>query len=575
MVVSGSSPAYEMTVERDVEAEMPDGTRLVVDVYRPDADGSFPAVLTMTPYGKDIEDSDVAPRPYGEGAGEFAMIEGTNSEFWARRGYAHVIADVRGTGKSEGQYNNILSEREAEDGYYLVEWMADQSWCDGSIGMVGISYLAIIQYIVAATQPPHLEAIFPHDGWGDSYRDIMYHGGIQSAFFKLQTAVSDHSPAIVSRDLFDEEELESKVADLLSDDETNVNKSPLLKEVLTVPEVNPIWFDMLLNREDAEFWQGRRPASVMDQIDVPVYLGSEMHKYPVCMHLPGAAHWGWENIESETKLAFRPKVPKRPFKGDYHQEMLRWYDYHLKGIDNGVMDEPPVQIWVRGADRFRYADEWPLRSETQWKEYYLQYPGRLRSDGPPPADEPTTALEYEAQPPGAIFGTNAASGEPDHVSFTTDPFESDTEVVGPMALYLHASIDTTDAHFIAVVKDVEPDGTNRILTRGWLKASHRELDAEQSERWRPYHPHTDPQPVEPGAIERYAIEIQPIANRFEAGHRLQLEIWPMDYPAEDYYDQTLLWGRVHHIPHGEDVTYDLYHDSSRPSHLLLPVVDES
>jgi putative CocE/NonD family hydrolase len=298
-----------------------------------------------------------------------------------------------------------------------------------------------------------------------------------------------------------------------------------------------------------------------------------MHKYPVCMHLPGAAYWCWENIVSETKLALRSSVPKRPFKKYYHQEMLRWYDYHLKGIDNGVMDEPPVQIWVRGADRFRYADEWPLRSETEWREYYLRYPGRLDEEGPP-ADEPTSVLEYEAQPPGAMVGTNAAGGQPEHLSFTSAPFEQDTEVVGPLALYLWAALDTTDGHFIATVKDVEPDGSNRILTRGWLKASHRELDEAKSGRWRPYHPHTDPEPVEPGAVNRYAIEIQPIANLFEAGHQLELEIWPMDYPAEDYYDQTLLWGRVHHIPHGEDVTYDIHHDSSRPSHLLVPVVDE-
>lgn len=567
-----STPEYEMKVEQDVSVPMPDGVELVVDVHRPAAEGRYPALLTMTPYGKQVEQVDVEPLAYGEGAAEFAMVEGSDSKFWAERGYVHVIADTRGCGKSSGEYHNLLSDQAAQDGHDLVEWMASQDWCTGKIGMVGISYLAIIQYLVAAKNPPHLEAIFPHDGWGDTYRDIMYHGGIQSAFFTLEGVIAHHSPVMVSESIHGDD-LDDRVAELLEDESYNLSKSPMLREVLNVPEINPIWFDILVNREDNEFWQSRRPAATMDQIEVPVHLGSEMHHYPVCMHLPGAAHWGWENIQSEKKLAFQPAVPKRPFKEDYHEELLRWYDYHLKDIETGVMDEPPVKVWVRGAEEFHYSNEWPLLEETEWTEYHLGYGGRLRSSGPSPSSEPPSVLEYETNPPSAIYGTAPVGGEPDHLRWTSEPIGERTRVIGPITLRLFAALDTTDGHFIAVLKHRYPDGSNQIISRGWLKASHRAIDEARCEQWRPVHPHTDPEPVVPGEITQYDIAIQPIATEFEAEDRLELELWPSDFPSEDYYDETLLWGRVHHLPFGEDVTYEIYHDAAYPSHLQLPVLN--
>jgi putative CocE/NonD family hydrolase len=129
---------YKMQVANDVCAKMRDGVKLACDIYRPDAKGKFPAILTMLPYCKDVQALKITPRPFNS---EYASLEKGNSEFLVARGYAHVVADIRGSGKSEGNYD-IMSKKEQEDGYDLVEWIAEQPWCDGNVGMIGISYPA-------------------------------------------------------------------------------------------------------------------------------------------------------------------------------------------------------------------------------------------------------------------------------------------------------------------------------------------------------------------------------------------------------------------------------------------------
>jgi len=561
----GSKPIYKIKVEKDVYVKMRDGVRLAVDIYRPDAPGNFPALLSMHPYCKDIEELNL-PRPVKGLIIEFVIVEAGDHEFWASRGYTHVIADVRGTGKSEGEFCNLISEIEQQDGYDLVEWIAQQPWCNGNVGMLGISYLAFTQYLVAAKQPPHLKAIFPHDGWADTYRDIMYHGGIPSIFFQImQNIVAARKAVPASKTMYSEEELNRRVEELKKDEAANINKNPLLYTVLTLPEVYPISFDFLLNQVDGPFYWERCPAAKMDKIKIPTYLGSSMHTKDVTMHLPGAV-WGWERIEAPKKLAFRPDVTERPFH-EFHDEILRWYDYWLKGIDTGIMDEPPVKIWVRGAERWRYEHEWPLLSKTKWTKYYLRK-DNLLEDNSAETEEPPDRFNYKPALP-AMLGI-PISPKPEYITYATQPFKQDIEITGPIALYLHASLSSDDGDFIVVVKDVNPDGSGFSLTRGWLKASHREVDKDKSKPWKPHHPHTSPVPVTPGEVNEYAIGIQPISNLFKAGHKIQLEIWPCDYPAESYHDWTLYWGCAHHIPYGKEATYEIHHTPEHPSHILLP-----
>lgn len=559
----GSKPVYKMKSEKNLYVKVRDGISIACDVYHPDAEGKFPALLGMSPYGKDVQMLKVPGKP--RLSAEWGNIEAGDTEFFVTRGYAHVLADVRGTGYSEGSYD-ICQRKEQEDGYDLVEWIARQPWCDGNVGMLGVSYYAFIQYLVAAQQPPHLKAIFPHDGWADMYRDISHHGGILMhgwlPYFNNVILAWNNMPA--SKKLYDPEELK-RLVEKWKNNEV-VNKSHFLYNCLLFPQYLPLVFDWLINEHDGPYYQERSAYTKFDKIKIPTYLGTEFSEYPVIMHLPGAFK-GWAGINAPKKLAVRPTTPKVPFF-EFHDEILRWYDYWLKGIDTGIMSEPPIKIWVRGADEWRYGDDWPLR-DTRWTNFYLRFQKLLKEQPPSDGETPDT---FTHKPVFPITGRGTPiQPAPEYLSYTGDALEKDLEVVGPVALYVYASLSGDDADFIVKLKDVSPDGSEFVLSRGWLKASHREIDPDKSKPWQPYHPHTRSIPVVPGEINEYAIEIRPIANLFKKGHKIKLEIMGCDYPL-DKDDLTLSWPQWSHLSHDKEVSYQIYHSPQYPSRLVLPVM---
>ena len=560
----GSKPIYKKSVEKNVYVEMRDGIKLACDIYRPDAEGRFPALLGMSPYGKDIQALKLPPKPRHKS--EWGTIEAGDTEFFVSRGYVHVINDVRGTGYSEGKYD-ICQMKEQEDGYDLVEWIAQQPWCNGNVGMLGISYFALIQYLVAAQQPPHLKAIFPHDGWTDMYRDVSHQGGIlMHGWLPMQLIPRllgwNATPASLS--MYKEEELERLVERWKNN--KVVKEHVDIYNSLLFPHYKPLLFDWLINEFDGPYYWERSAHTKFDKINIPTYLGSEVHAYPVAMHLPGAFS-GWAGIKAPKKLAIRPTVPEVPFH-EFHDEILRWYDYWLKGLDTGIMDEPPIKIWVTEANMWKYADEWPL-PETKWTNYYLSSTN-LNNENPPATEEAPDSFTHKPVMPLTRL-SSPLDPMPDYLSYTTEVLKEDTEVIGHIALYLFASISGDDADFIVKVKDVRPDGSESTLTRGWLKASHRELDMERSKPWQPYHPHRRAEPVAPGEICEYALAIQPISNLFRKGHRIKLEIWGFDYPS-DPVDLTLSWPVWSHLSYEKAVSYKIYHSPKYPSRLLLPII---
>jgi putative CocE/NonD family hydrolase len=560
-----SQPIYKMKVEKNVYVKMRDGIRIACDIYRPNAEGRFPALLGMSPYGKDIQALELpsAPRMNVEWSG----VEAGDTEFFVSRGYVHVIADVRGSAFSEGKYD-ICQKKEQEDGYDLVEWIAQQPWCDGNVGMLGISYFAFTQLLVAAQQPPHLKAIFPHDAWGDMYRDISHQGGIflhgWVPWFNYIIVHRHASPASIS--MYGEEELRRLVEKWKNNQV--VNKSCYIYNALLFPEYMPLLFDWLINEFDGPYYWERSAYTKYNKIKIPTYLGSEMFEYPVSMHLPGAFS-AWAGINAPKKLAIRPTIPKIKFY-EFHDEILRWYDHWLKGIDTGIMDGPPIKIWVRGANDWKFSNDWPL-PETKWVNYYLRIQNELRENPPAEGETPDS---FTHKPVFPITGRGRPLDPlPSYLSYTTDALREDLEIIGPIALYLHASVSGDDADFIVKLKDVSPDGSEFVLTRGWLKASHRELDKEKSKPWQPFHPHTGAKPVIPGEINEYAIEIRPISNLFRKGHKIKLEIWGCDYPA-DPVDMTLSWPHFSHISLDKEVSYKIYHGPQFQSRLVLPIIAE-
>lgn len=554
-----------MQVAKNVYVPMRDGVHLTVDIYRPDAEGKFPALLAMSPYGKEIQSLPIPPQPRETSPLWDGCIEAGDTEYIVAHGYVHVIADVRGTGYSEGEYVGLFSKQEAVDGYDLVEWIAQQPWCDGNVGMIGISYFAMIQIFIAAEQPPHLKAIFPFDpAWMDTYRRI-YTGGILSTFLYGLWDGRDGDSGFAPRNVVSammktlpKPEVDRLFEEALSNPDIRCYSN--FYHLLKYPQKNPIFVDFLLNPNDGPFYWERSPHTKFDRVKIPVYTGHVMSAHPA--GVDGAIS-AYLEIDAPKKILLPPPVPlERPYH-QYHDELIRWYDYWFKGIDNGIMNEPPIKLFVTVANEWRYEHEWPL-ARTKWTKLYLRPWGRLSPEPETKSDEPS----YFVQQPLYI------SGKKEPVKYLSPPLPEDTEITGPLALYLYASIDQDDTNWILELNDVDEYGNKllRPVSRGYLKASHRALDESKSKPWRPEHLHTNPEPVVPGEIYEYAIDLVPCAHLFKAGHRMELEIASMDSPWDSVLARS---AGEYHICSSKTTLHKIYHDKGHPAHLLLAVIPKT
>ena len=563
MSANGSQKKYTMTDDRDVFVPMRDGVGVAVDIFRPDSDEKFPALLGMSPYGKGIQSMTVPYQPPHSPI-HHTPIEAGDPEYFASRGYVQVIADVRGTGHSEGEYLGWVSPQEARDGYDLVEWIAEQPWCDGNVGMVGISYFGTIQLPVAAEQPPHLKAIMPWNAPADFYRESTHHGGILQSFFHylyVQRICADRSTSVTVKNS-SPEELKRLIDELTSD--PDIRNNPEIFTFADNPGKAPCYFDILANPFDGPYYRERSPNTMYDRIKIPTYARSGWWAY-AHMHLVGAFH-NYLGIDAPKKLEIdAPVVEIRPLPDEYNAEVVRWYDYWLKGIDTGVMDEPPIRFFVNGKDEFRFEQEWPL-ARTQWTKFHLRRWEQLSTEPEEVAGKPDAYVQQPTDETGKLSS----------VQYITEPLEADTEITGPAAMYLYGSLDQDDGHWIMSLRDVFPGGKEVELSKGFLKASHRELDAERSKLYEPYHPHTESVPVEPGKIYEFAIAMAPLSNLFKAGHRIKLVISSMDHArARNFELAPESLGRTHapwHLGSSKTTLHKIFHDPDHPSHLLLPVI---
>ncbi len=562
-----SKPFYKMKIEKDVFIPMRDGVKIAADIYRPDAEGKFPALLAYGPYGKELESlaltfpPQARPSPLWDGG-----IEAGDINYIVSRGYVHVIVDARGTGKSEGEFYGFMGAGggwEGRDCYDIIEWIAQQPWCNGNVGMIGISYLASVQILAAAEQPPHLKAIFANGGHYDVY-EFAYHGGIMWLMPRaaLEGRGGDSSVAYgnaksVMKMKLSKEEFEQRIRERLND--PDIRNYPNFFHILNYPDSHPIFIDFLLNPYDGPFYWDGQAINKADKVTIPTYLSVKWGR-------------GWAvdgtidcflKIRGPKKLELQPLPPmqERPFH-EFHDIMMRWYDYWLKGVDTGIMDEPPIKIFVEGIKKWRFENEWPL-ARTKWTKFYLRPRGQLLMEPEP--------LGVESVPPDGFYQPPlTVTSNIQSLKWSTPPLLEDIEVTGPVALYIYASIDTDDTNFIVKIYDVDQNGNRTLMTTGWLKASHREIDEEKSKPWRPHHPHTRSIPVIPGEINLYAIRIYSFSNVFKAGHRIELEL----SSQESFTDpaNALLPPDSFHLPSGRATTHKISRDREHPSYLLLPII---
>lgn len=576
-------PAFKgMKQERDIMVKMRDGVHLAADVYRPEAPGKFPALLACAPHNKDLQSPDSAeafgPQPAWSPLW-FGGQEAGDTRFFVSRGYAHIIANPRGIGKSEDSPAKATPDAGATDLYDIIEWIAKQPWCDGNIGMVGISAFAEAQWRAAMLRPPHLKAIFPYDAFSVyPFRDFVPGGVSHVMLYLLDQAGVGHlnrnRPGKLSPQ---QEKLWQEAMN-----NPDFKMYPTIYNVLTQKgQHSPSFFNTLLNPYDTEE-DLKKAEGNPKKITIPAYTGAGWYAYSYKLHHQGCQNW-FMNINVPKRIMFTgPAHLERPFHS-FHNEILRWYDFWLKGIDTGIMDEPPVKLWLMGANEWYTADNWPL-PETRWTKYYLHSWERLREEPFTPA-----ARDGYEEPDAFVQMPPSLTRNIQRLRYMTEPLPKDTVIAGPCSLKLFASIDQTDTNWIIVLKDVGPDPSQRTaregetllpddlpereLTRGWLKASHRELDAKRTKPYKPWHKFTRAAQklVPPGEIVEYDIEILSTANMFKKGHRICVEITSMDMPTG-----TACFTNVEYIPYhicsSKTTLHKVYHNEKYPSHLLLPII---
>ena len=538
---------YGVTIERDVAIPVRDGVTLDADIFRPDAPGKFPALLAVHAYPKASQSAEMMPEGFTFARG---FIETGDFNFYARRGYALLVVNITGTHKSGGIFGNIDAQS-ILDVAQAIQWTASQPWCDGQVGMTGISHFSRVSKRVAAINPPHLKAIFSPYGWTDMYRDCYYHGGILNHGWMAHW-IKTNSPYFRTkntlREEWGEEKYEQRVEAMLRDPE--ISAVPFLTEALRLPEsgANCILVDLLVNHLWSEFYE-ERSVNFVD-CKIPAYFGNDWGMYG--MHLPGDIR-AFENWKGPKRLSIGPPVYLDRPVYQYAYESLRWFDYWLKGMETGIMDEPRVQLFVVGANEWKSAEDWPL-VETKWTPFYLHKDGLL-SEHEFWSDDGATVYEDAPQ----------AHGE---AKFTTPRMVENTEMCGPMVLNFYGSTTDTEALWFVSLWVIDVDEKESLLTRGWLRGSQRALDPVASKAWQPAHLHNQREALEPHRIYEFNVEIRPYALLLKAGERLRIKIKCADDEAPSNYLEVIGTGHLHR-PMAARVT--VHHNAENPSHLLLPV----
>lgn len=474
-----------LLVERDAAVRMGDGTTLYLDILRPDEATRCPVLLAWSPYGKHVPSRFERFPTAGIEPGtvsDLAMFEGPDPAYWCRNGYAIAHVDPRGTWWSEGDAV-FYGQQEAEDGREVVDWLGAQQWCNGRVGMLGVSYLARVQWFIAATQPECLAAISPWEGYVDAYRERSYHGGIP------ETRFAPHWGATI----LGTGEMED-VAEM-------TRRHPLVDE----------------------YWEARAPK--LEAIEVPAYVVAGWADQG--LHLRGTIE-GFERISSEHRWleVHGDKKWKHFYEPESVERQREFFDAFLKDDGPRGLGWSVVRYEVRErADHgsWHEAAAWPV-PDLALTTVYLDARDRcMRSARPQDVAEVT----YEA------------TGDGNEAAFTLE-FDAPTVVVGSMALRLWVEAEGSDDMDLFVAIEKLDERGERVpfnfygsfsdgpVALGWLRVSHRALDTTRSRPDRPVHLHTSEARLAPGEQLPVEVELWPSATRFGAGERLQVRVMATD-----------------------------------------------
>ena len=566
---------------------MRDGVRLATGVIRPDAPGRYPVLVSRGPYGKD------------------SYVDNPNHSAWffARHGYVVLSQDCRGRFESEGDGYNPLFQ-EAQDGYDTVEWAARQSWSNGRLGTTGQSYLGAAQYTLATNipVPPHLQTMAPVSASADFHQSWVYHTGgamewgwmVPYAIFKGRNTLDRTGHERLLSQMNEYVLPSVNFAQPLKDEW--YRHLPLSDWINRLKETAPYFQEYLDNEADGPYWWRINLLRHVEGITLPmfhvtswydIFLEGALNAYQAIRDRGGS-----ELARRNQRLLIGPwahllpyTVPTSGGTGDVdfgpeaiielHQYLLRWFDYWLKDIDTGIMDEPPVRLFVMEENRWRGEQEWPL-ARTQYTRYYLhaEAPANTRNGGgtlstSQPGDEPPDTYTYDPKDPAATLGGNTliipqgvadqgpVEDRQDVLVYTSEVLERDLEVTGPIEVHLFASSSAVDTDFTAKLVDVRPDGYARNLQDGIIRARFRSSGSE-------------PSLIEPGRVYEFGIDLWSTSHLFKTGHRIRVEISSSNFPRFDRNPNTgAPLGRDDRL---EVARQTVYHREEYPSHIVLPVI---
>jgi putative CocE/NonD family hydrolase len=558
LILCGSVAAHAeipgMVSHLNAPVPMRDGVVLAANVFRPGGQGRFPTILVRTPYGKGVKAS-------------------AHHEAFVRNGYAVVVEDVRGRYDSEGTFQPLTQE--PRDGYDTLEWIARQVWSDGSIGMMGGSYLGIVQWKVAALNNPHLKAIFPVVSGYDDYRDRFYSpGGAMKVGHRLLWISQNMRPRDFRPPAFLEfvRTIPIRRSDLAATSVTN----SMLQWALDHPEYDVFWRRMSIREQ-------------IGKVRVPVFSVGGWYDNFCQSDLEAFAATSKISKANRTIVGPWPHNMSVKFKDvDFGPEssaplrslQIQWFDQWLKGKPAAFAGAPPLRLFVMGANRWRDEWEWPL-ARARLAPLYLASGGNANSLGgggrltrkPPRQSKPDSYLYNPADPaptrggavccnpnvfPWGPMDQRGVEQRNDVLVYTSDPMPRDLEVTGPIEVILYVSTTARDTDFTAKLVDVFPDGHARNLTDGILRLRYRNA-LERAEL------------ATPGEVCRITIDAGVTSNVFLKGHAIRLEISSSNFPRFDRNPNT---GRlVADETEFRTATQTVYHDRARPSQIVLPVVE--
>ncbi len=572
-----SAPKYDVKLEHGVEVPMRDGSKLATDVYLPQAEGKFPVILVRTPYQKEMA--------------------GLQARYYARRGYAFAVQDCRGRFGSSGVWEPFINE--PKDGHDTIEWLAKQPWSTGKVGMIGGSYVGWVQWWAASQHPPHLVTIIPNVSPPDPFYNIPYEHGV---FFILgsiwwadvleSNATADLSGAAMSKTT------EKKFAKLLRPlPVIDLDKAVLGKE-------NRYWRKWIEHPVNDAYWDQANFLDRLKGVDIPVfhqsgwfdgdgigtklnYLRMQEYGHPNQKLVLGP----WGHTDRATR-----RIGDRDFGAqaiiDLQRDYLRWFDYWLKGVDNGITREPLVSIFVMGSNKWLRGSVYPL-PVTRFEKWYLasggqahtsRGDGRLTAEGPA-ADAPPDRYTYDPGDPTPdpnyyeeseeeekqvkssdekkkereAYHNKVTDARRDILVYVTEPFKDPLTFGGPVSATLYASSSARDTDWFMSLMEVDQEGKLFRLCSGKIRARFRRSTRQ-------------PDLLKPGQVYEYKLDLWHTGITIPAGHRLRVEVASASFP---FFSRNLNTGG-HNETETKYVAAEqaIYHNSKYPSHILLPVIPQ-